>query len=338
MATEVRIPVRLEVLQDSISGLQKILNGLQPNTANFKAVEKIINQMTQEAQKLQAQLSRPFTNEGQFRTTNKTLDKLEESAARIQVIMGQLQFSDLKLTPAQQESFDQLNSKINEIKTNYTDFLNKIKEGVISNSANKQLVDNLFGSAGTLKANFDEIKQAIDDHIDSLASQVEREKAEFDKMRSNAELAERASVLTSTKGGITRKTVGNAIFDQYLYENQYGIGLQKAFQTKSGTSKFLEALEQEFKLDPGALKSLIGKSFDEINKAIQEMSQDGKFDPFEKLKAAYNKTSYKGQVQIHSDKLNELRAQLDEYRRLQNELNTLKDTKVTPVLKEIKIL
>ena len=141
--TEIRVPVKLDVLSSSISDLQKILNNLQPNTANFKAIEKIINSMVQESQKLSAQMSKPFTNEGQFRSTNKTIDKLEESAARISVIMNGMKFSDLKLTPDQQNQFDELNNKINEIKNNYQSLTNQVKQGLLKSTDNQNLIAGL---------------------------------------------------------------------------------------------------------------------------------------------------------------------------------------------------
>jgi len=38
-------------------------------------------------------------------------------------------------------------------------------------------------------------------------------------MRSNAELASRARVLTTSGKGISRETIGKSLFDKYLYDN-----------------------------------------------------------------------------------------------------------------------
>ena len=328
MATEIRIPVKLEVLQNSIADLQKILNNLQPNTSGYKAIEKIIQSMVQESQKLQAQLSKPFNSEGQFRTTNKTIEKLEESAARISVIMGQLKFSDLKLTPQQQGAFDELNNKINEIKSNYQTLSNEVKTGLLNKGNNADLIAGL-PNGGMLEAGFAEIKNAVDKHVADLEAAAEKERAAYEKMRSNAELANRADVLTSSEGGISYKTVGKAIFDKFLYQNQHGIGFQKAFNNKAGTSEFLQALEQEFKLEPGALKDLIGKSFDQINAALQEYGKSGK-SPFQGMISAYGSAGYAKKMFLSSQDLAELEQSVAKYKQLQEEINTLQQQKIDP--------
>ena len=310
MASEIRVPVRLEILQDSISNLQKILNNLQPNTANFKMVERIINQMTNEAQKLQAQLSRPFTNENQFKSTNKTIDKLEESSARIQVILNSLKFSDLKLTPEQQNSFDELNNKINQIRSNYEQFTNEIKQGVISNASNKQLIDGLFGSGGALRANFADIKAAVDEHVKTLEEGATRERAQYEKMRSNAELAARARILTSHDGGINKETIGESLFNKYLYQNENGAMGFKLFGKGSGSAAFLQELEKAFELDPGALNALVGKTFAEINQAFQEMGDKNKINPFQGIIGAFGSNKFLSGLTLDKQNLADLEQQL----------------------------
>ena len=83
-----KIPVSFEALQSSITDLQKILDGLQPNTKQWKELSRIINTMTSEASKLQAQMSMPFTSQKQFNSAEKTIDKLEQTAARVSIVMN----------------------------------------------------------------------------------------------------------------------------------------------------------------------------------------------------------------------------------------------------------
>ena len=324
---EIRVPVKLEVLQNSISDLQKILNNLQPNTASFKAIEKIINSMVNESQKLQAQLSKPFTNEGQFKSTNKTIDKLEESAARIQVVMNGLKFSDLKLTPDQQSSFDELNNKIIQVKSNYEDFLNKLKTGVVTNGNNRSLIEALPGK-DILDANFSDISSAVDKYVLELQTKVKQAEDALNKLQSNVELARRSEILTTTGRGINKESLGEALFNKYFWQNGAGeIGF-KLTGKGSGSAAFLAELEQMFHLDPGQLKDLAGKSFADINKAFQEMGQKGHLNPFEGIQKAWGKKS--GQVEMDKTALADLKRDLEEYRRLQIELQTLQTTQVSP--------
>lgn len=324
---EIRVPVKLEVLQNSISDLQKILNNLQPNTASFKAIEKIINSMVNESQKLQAQLSKPFTNEGQFKSTNKTIDKLEESAARIQVVMNGLKFSDLKLTPDQQSSFDELNNKIIQVKSNYEDFLNKLKTGVVTNGNNRSLIEALPGK-DMLDANFSDISSAVDKYVSELQTKVKQAEDALNKLQSNVELARRSEILTTTGKGINKESLGEALFNKYFWQNGAGeIGF-KLTGKGSGSAAFLAELEQMFHLDPGQLKDLAGKSFADINKAFQEMGQKGHLNPFEGIQKAWSKKS--GQVEMDKTALADLKKDLEEYRRLQIELQTLQTTQVGP--------
>ncbi len=216
MALSITIPVKLDILQESIKGLQSILKNLQPNTANFKAIEKIINSMTQQAQKLQGQLSVPFTNEAQFKSSNKTIEQLEESAARVAAVMSELQFSDLKLNPEQMNSFNQLNTQIVELQTNYQNFINEVKNSLLENTGNKSLIDNILGTK-VATADFTQIKAAVDKHVADLEQAAEKERQAYEKMRNNADLAQRANLLTSSGegGGINRNTVGNDIFKKF---------------------------------------------------------------------------------------------------------------------------
>lgn len=319
---EISIPVKLEVLRSSISDLEKILNNLQPNTSGWKSLSKLIGQMQTEAEKLQAQLNIPFGSQKQFNAATKTIDQIEQIAARIRVAMENLKFSDIKLSPEQTKQFESLEQEILNIRNAYKQLQDDVKKELLSNSTNSSLIAGL--NVKTLESDFEDIKAAVDKHVADLESSVTRQQEAFNKLKSNIELGERAKILTSSKGGLTREALGDSFFNQFLTD------ASGQLKMKVGVSKqsLIQALEQEFQLEPGQLQHLANRTLAQINEAFQQMGS-AKDNPLQTLVNAANKGNRNRGPQY--TELQDLKAQLEEYRRLATELDSLKENKLDPV-------
>ena len=90
--TAINLPVNLEVMQSSLNDLQKVLNKLEPDSAPFKSLSRIILEMTRGMEKFQIQTSKGFTSQRQFDQAQKTVEKLEESLTRAQLAISRIKF------------------------------------------------------------------------------------------------------------------------------------------------------------------------------------------------------------------------------------------------------
>lgn len=323
MATEINVPIRLKVLQDSISEFQKILNNLQPNTNNWKALNKIISSMSTEAQKLQAQLSTPFSSEKQFTQTNKTIDKLEEAAARVSVVMQGLQFSDIKLTPEQTSQFNKFEEEINKIREAYKKLQDETKDKLFATEKNQLLLENI--GKGTLEKDFEGLESAVENHIKKLDSQIKSRNEKLAELRSDKVLGDSATSLITK--GMSAESIGEDVFNKYLRYTKDGM-LTMNFGDK-GVSKqaLLNAIGEMYHLEPGELQKTIeeslGKSLksinaEEINNVFKDMNKSGIFSGIIKR----GKESA-GKIPLQNQGTEEIRAQLEEYRTLAKEMQTL---------------
>lgn len=323
MATEIQVPIRLKVLQDSISEFQKILNNLQPNTNNWKALNKIINSMSTEAQRLQAQLSTPFSSEKQFTQANKTIDKLEEAAARVSVVMQGLQFSDIKLTPEQINQFSKFEEEINKIRDAYKKLQDETKGKLFSVEKNQSLLGNI--GKGTLEKDFEGLESAVENHIKKLDSQIKSRNEKLTELRSDKALGDSASSLITK--GMSVESIGEDVFNKYLRRTKDG-ALTMNFGDK-GVSKqaLLNAIGEMYHLEPGELQKTIeeslGKSLksinaEEINNVFKNMNKSGIFSGIIKR----GKESA-GKIPLQNQGTEEIRAQLEEYRTLAKEMQAL---------------
>ena len=114
MAEQLVIDVgaRIQVLQSSISDMQKILDRLQPNTSGWKQLESIFRNMRAELDKLILQNGKPVVDPKQFTMAEKSIDKLEAAMGKAKLTIDRLKVSDIKFTPEQQSQFDNFKKQI----------------------------------------------------------------------------------------------------------------------------------------------------------------------------------------------------------------------------------
>ena len=115
----VDVGVRLQVLQSSLREMEGLLKNLKPDVSAFSSLQKIIADVKKEIERVQVQTSKPFISAKQFTQAEKSLDKIEESLIKADLRIKNLKFSDIKITPEQQKSFDELEKEIEEIERKY---------------------------------------------------------------------------------------------------------------------------------------------------------------------------------------------------------------------------
>jgi chaperonin cofactor prefoldin len=163
--------------------------------------------------------------------------------------MESIQFSDLKLTPAQTAEFQKFQQEIDNIRNSYKQLQDEVKNSVLKIGNNASLLSGI--NVNAVNNDFEQIKSAVDKHVADLNAAVDKQQEAFDKLKQNVELGMRATTLTSSEGGLTREALGDTIFDKFLNEKNGIINFKGG--TGLGRANLMRAIEEEFKLEPGQL-------------------------------------------------------------------------------------
>lgn len=245
--TAINLPVNLEVMQSSLNDLQKVLNKLEPDSAPFKSLSRIILEMTRGMEKFQVQTSKGFTSQRQFDQAQKTVEKLEESLTRAQLAISRIKFSDIKLDAKQSAAFDGFEQELDKIEKKLDAVKEKVKNDIFSDDVTKSQL-SLIDKQG-LNKSFDEIEKIVENRTRTIKAEIEGYKAQLSLLDERVAKGTRAQSLLNN--GITKDVFGG----QYTYEkngNTY-------FKPGEAKSKFLDALQEEFSLtneDRDRLKNL----------------------------------------------------------------------------------
>ena len=93
----IKIPVSVEVLQSSVSDLQKVLSSLKVDSSGFKQIQSIINAIKKDMDTLQIQSSKPFLNQKDIQASERLVSKIQDRFTEAGLVMSRIKFSDLKL-------------------------------------------------------------------------------------------------------------------------------------------------------------------------------------------------------------------------------------------------
>ena len=141
MASEIKVPVRLEVLQDSISSIRSLLSNLKPDASGWKELNNILRTMEKEATNLQTTMAKPFGSQAQFNNAEKSVNKLDDALERARITMGRIKFSDIKLNPAETAELNKLQEELKSIETEVTRFKASLKQNLQLSDMWDQLVN-----------------------------------------------------------------------------------------------------------------------------------------------------------------------------------------------------
>ena len=90
------VDVRLNVVQDSIKAIQKLLSEkLSPDTKAYKELSRILEQLTKQATNFQAQVSKGFSSQGQINKADRDLERMEQGLSRVGVLLGQVNYNGI---------------------------------------------------------------------------------------------------------------------------------------------------------------------------------------------------------------------------------------------------
>ena len=275
MATEIKVPVRLEVLQDSISAIKSTLANLKPDSSGWRALNTILQNMTKEADKLQIAMSKPFTNQAQFNAAEKSIEKMEEGLDKARLAMSRIKFSDIKLTPEQTNAFDALKTELKAIEQEIKQF----KVNAKATLQESQIWDDI------IKIDPNAATRTFDD----LLKIIRRKNSELQSIMQNAELALNKFNADQTKRDATQDLIDGKKFKDLLGD-QYSkyFKVNDYFKNEDTKNEFFTWVKDNFVLNDEQIAQLKAASGPKLDEVVQNMKND--------LKARLDELKLEGQT------------------------------------------
>lgn len=229
MAEQLVIDVgaRIQVLQSSISDMQKILDRLQPNTSGWKQLESIFRNMRAELDKLILQNGKPVVDPKQFTMAEKSIDKLEAAMGKAKLTIDRLKVSDIKFTPEQQSQFDNFKKQIEDAKTAFEDFKKNVTQDFLNTGNNQNILTSIF-KGGIVSKDLDEINTKVTERLAELQGKI----AEFNQRIERESLGTAISKALSGGPGkgvsdvLSNKELGLNFFDK---NGNFASGMKQQF-------------------------------------------------------------------------------------------------------------
>lgn len=257
MNTEITIPVRVQVLRDSIAELQSQLSNLDVNSSSFKTLNKYIQSMTQEMTKFEAMTSRSFGSQTQFNKANKSVEKMEDTLAKARIAMNDIKFPELKLSGAQQKEWDNLNNALDAAMKKFDNVKEKFKQGLLSDTGTSRLFETIDPKA--MDKSYDELFNLIDNKTQKVGKKLAESKDKLDDFLLKKDSAHKRGSLLAGEG-FTPESLGQAAFDKFFTKAANGALSFKITPGQQGgaTHKaFVDFLKSEYSLGDKEVNDLL---------------------------------------------------------------------------------
>lgn len=274
---EISVPVKLQIqnLQSLMSELQGKLSNLKIGSTGFKNLQSVISAIGSEIDRLQIQTSKPFMSEAQFKTAERSVEKLEDQIEKLSLSVGRIKFSDLNLTPQQQSDIKGFEDQLESIKTNLKMVKDTAKQEFLNTDLGKQwaTIDSTAFS------------KSLSQITANIRSEVKKQQDELNKLQETATNYQNALkqnnsikkfLQNTNKDPISANSMGN-LYDQLFNKN----GVLKSGKN-SGKKLIEQWLEQQLELDPeiisrlvNNLKSGAGRNIStQLTEALQKIMKD----------------------------------------------------------------
>ena len=274
---EISVPVKLQIqnLQSLMSELQGKLSNLKVGSTGFKNLQSVISAIGSEIDRLQIQTSKPFMSEAQFKTAERSVEKLEDQIEKLGLSVSRIKFSDLNLTPQQQSDIKGFEDQLESIKANLKMVKDTAKQEFLKTDLGKQWAE-IDSTA---------FSKSLSQITANIRSEVKKQQDELNKLQETATSYQNAIkqnnsikkfLQDTNKDPISANSMGN-LYDQLFNKN----GVFKS--GKNSGKKIIEQwLEQQLELDPeiisrlvNNLKSGAGRNVStQLTEALQKIMKD----------------------------------------------------------------
>ena len=171
MNNEIKVPVKLEVLQDSITQLKSVLSSLKPESGAWKELQNILRTMTKEADALQAAMNKPFGKQSQFNAAEKGVGKIEDALERARIVMGRIKFSDIKLDDSQAATLKSFESQLDAIAQKAKNFKATLKAEL---QGSEQWADLLKIDPNAVTHSYDQIVKEVEKRVTKIEQESKK--------------------------------------------------------------------------------------------------------------------------------------------------------------------
>lgn len=273
----INVGAKLQVLQSSVNEIQKVLDKLEPNSTAFKRLNTIISNIKTDMERLQVQSSKGFISQAQFNQTERTIDKIESSLGRTKIIIDNLNFKDIKLTPEQEQTFKDFEKELEDIEVKYTEAREKIKQGLLADDSVK---DSIFKvDKKLINKDLDDIEKAVHARAGTIQADIYNTQKAIDDLTSKVNLGKKAN-------SILDNGIGLQDYSKYIYDKGNGV---LGFKPGEAKKQFYQALKEEFDLDDEQYAEIANLSFTKLQEAFKEMREGNRLNIFEGVTSGLKK-------------------------------------------------
>ena len=264
----IKVPVSLEIVQSSITAVKNAIANLKPNSKNWETLQGILRTMEREADRLAVTMSKPFTSEAQFTQAEKSIDKMDEALSKASLTMSRLKFSDLKLTPEQQATFDALNQQLIDIQ-------NQIKQFKVNAKAELQkgqVWDDIIKiDPNAATRTFDELLKVVRKKNGELQSELQKAQEAANDFQKQDKAASFTEKVFKEADPLSDAGIGKENFERFFMPKA---GKAEEFQFKSGQkAPFYEWVKENFTLTDEQLEKIKGKSGQQVIELFRDFKE-----------------------------------------------------------------
>lgn len=262
MATELRVPIKLEVLQSSIADIKSTLANLRPESSAWKELQNILRSMIKEADNLQAAMNKPFSAQKDFTSAEKGVGKIEDALERARIIMGRISFSDLKLDANQSAALKEFEHQLQVIQDKAKNFKATLKADL---QAGSNWGDILALDPNAITQSYDEIVKSIQTKVKQIEAESRRAAEALRIAEDESNRATASKQFFTAKKSLSREGMGDD-WSTFFQNNKNG-----QLQFRSGQkSAFYEWMRDNLTITPAQYEEIKNKTITELQKWIKE--------------------------------------------------------------------
>lgn len=279
--TAVSVPIRLEVLRNSVSEIEKVLGNLKPESKAFKDLQKIITDTRREMDRLQTQTSKPFGSQQQFNQAEKSVDKIDDALEQARLTISRISFDDLKLSPDQIQQLKAFDDKIDSLRQSVIDFKNEMKGNLLEDADFSKFLESIDPQYAS--KTFDEIVAMVESKTKAVERALSTSNANIERYQRQAELGTRIEgAQTRARGKKTpmeqmEAALGANNADKFFTKDKNDILRFKGGQKEP----FVEYLTELFTLTPDQVDKLRAKAQESASAVLKLLFTENEENPKE---------------------------------------------------------
>ena len=264
----IRVPVKLEVLYESIEAIRKTLSNIQPGTAKWKELNTLLKDMEKTAKNLEVAVSKPFSSQSDFTSAQKNISKIDDALAKMRVTMNSIKFSDIKLNVDQTDELKKIQDEFKAIEGEVDRFKASLKSTLQMKDIWKD-IENVDPNAVT--HSFDEIVRVVQQKVSKLDEANKKAQQSFENVQEQTRRADNTKKFfaNGAKNALSAKSLGSDVFEQFFTNGTGGLQFKKGQRTP-----FYDWVKANLSLSDAEFASIKDSSITSLKKKLGELDLD----------------------------------------------------------------